>query len=158
MSLDGLAMTVLIVAILVAASALILEEFRDSDAMVTSSTNNETITSWANNTGKSLTYPLVTSITSIGNATYTVGSGNYTLTSDSNAASVTMIYIDSAGTWATGDYWVSYTYDAKSVAYNSTDDGLDAVGDVSGWLSIIVIIMIAVFIIYLVRQLGSSSA
>ena len=79
MSLDGLVMTVLIVAILVAAAALILENFQDE------MTENST-------------------------------------------------------------------------AYNATGDGLDAVGDISGWLSIIVIIVIAVFIIYLVRQLGAGSA
>jgi len=45
-----------------------------------------------------------------------------------------------------------------SNAYNATGDGLDAVGDITGWLGIIVIIVIAVFIIYLVRQLGGAGA
>ena len=79
MSLDGLVMTVLIVAILAAAAALILENFKDE------MTENGT-------------------------------------------------------------------------AYNATDEGLDAVGDITGWLGIIVIIVIAVFIIYLVRQLGGAGA
>lgn len=78
MALDGLVMTVLIVAILAAAAALILENFQDE------MTENGT-------------------------------------------------------------------------AYNATGDGLAAVGDVTGWLGIIVIIVIAVFIIYLVRQLGGAS-
>jgi hypothetical protein len=42
------------------------------------------------------------------------------------------------------------------VAYNATTDGLNAVGDITGWLGIVVIIVIAVFIIYLVRQLGGA--
>ena len=79
MSLDGLVMTVLIVAILAAAAALILENFQDE-------------------------------------------------------------------------------MDANSDAYNATGDGLDAVGDITGWLGIIVIIVIAVFIIYLVRQLGGAGS
>jgi len=79
MSLDGLVMTVLIVAILAAAAALILENFQDE-------------------------------------------------------------------------------MDTNSDAYNATGDGLDAVGDITGWLGIIVIIVIAVFIIYLVRQLGGAGA
>lgn len=46
---------------------------------------------------------------------------------------------------------------ANGVAYNSTGEGLAAVGDVTGWMAIVVVIVIAVFIIYLVRQLGGSA-
>jgi hypothetical protein len=49
MSLDNLVMTILIVAILAAASALILESFRDNDAMLSPDTYNETV-SLQNNT------------------------------------------------------------------------------------------------------------
>ena len=78
MSLDGLVMTVLIVAILAAAAALILENFKDEMT-------------------------------------------------------------------------------ANGTAYNATLEGEEAIGDITGWLGIIVIIVIAVFIIYLVRQLGGAS-
>jgi len=45
---------------------------------------------------------------------------------------------------------------ANGTAYNSTVEGEEAVGDITGWLGIIVVITIAVFIIYLVRELGGS--
>jgi len=151
-------MTVLIVAILAAASAMILGEFRDADVMVNSATATNESVALTNNTAASLTHPLAQSITRIGNNTHTLTSGtNYTsvLVGEADYSTVTVTFLDYT---VAGTYDVSYTYDAKSTAYNATDDGLGATTDVTGWLGIVVIIVIAVFIIFLVRQLGASSA
>ena len=168
MALDKLVMTVLIVAILAAASALILENFRDADAMLTADTTNETVT-LTNNTYNALGNPRLTAVTIIGNATgqiLNVSStglditGNTTELGNATASSFQLLYKEATGTnkIANGAYWVVYSYEAQTTAYNTTDDGLGATGDITGWLGIIVIIVIAVFIIFLVRQLGSGSA
>lgn len=41
-----------------------------------------------------------------------------------------------------------------SVSYNATVDGLDAVGDLSGWLPMIALVIIGVFVIGLMKAFG----
>ena len=53
----------------------------------------------------------VTSITSLGNASMTIGSANYSLSSAKTGSSVTVTYSDAAsGTWSTGSYWAVIVY------------------------------------------------
>jgi hypothetical protein len=120
---------------------------------------NETITSWTNNTYKAITYYRgVTGITSIGNATFTLGSGNYTFYGNSTGASVLMHYGALApntgyNASASPGYWVVYDYSTDTDASDLLDSSNDSLGVIGDWLGILAIVIVAVVVLGLIKFL-----
>jgi len=116
------------------------------DSSWTSATHNETI-AIANNTATSLAFPRALSISSLGNVTYTVGSANYTLASTESTSTVTVVYSDSAGVWASGNYWVVYEYKNIDSAYSAADNSTKGIQNITDQLSLIGLIIIMSIVI-----------
>ncbi len=151
----GLVITVTIVALVVA--QLMVDEFQvETVAQAGTATQNDTITSWANNTAEALSRPLAVSITSMGNGTLSVGTGNVSITTATTSGSTaTVVYGTAAGAWLAGDYWIVYTYTPLTHGLNTTIEGGAGLYELADWLPLIALVLATgVLVVIVIAGMG----
>ena len=146
MNLQQIAGAVLVI-VLVGIIAVVGMQINTSmaEGELVSTTNNETVT-LGNSTTTALSYPHATSLTSVGNATGTIGSGNFTIAGDKRGSTITTTGYPE---FATGSYWVVYTYGRTNDAYYAAENSTAGMENITGQLSLIGLIIIMAAVIAL---------
>lgn len=145
--LYGLATAVIITGVLLGVGAMMAADFQQ--AAGTSTTYTDTVAAFANGTSVEATFD-----DWISGATFTAkNSTSTTLTVGTGSED---IYVESysEGKWhlQNNSYAgqagnITYTTYERDVAYNATDDGIVAIGDLGSWIGILVLVVIAGVII-----------
>lgn len=150
--LQNLVIPLVGVCIVLVIGFLIIGEAKDKTISIAESTTttNETV-AWTNYSFVQLatTTAIELSCTSVYNAPNgsLVSTGNYTCI---NGVGINMT--DLSGTWNITHILVSYTYKARTYAFNASVDTQNATQEIPGWLSIIVITVIGALLIALVTM------
>lgn len=115
---------------------------------------NETSVAFTNNTYSALAVPYAISITSIGNASMTIGSANYTLLANTSASSVQMLYYNSTSTvpenatgFLNGNYWVMYDYNLPNDAYRAAGNSTLGIQQVTSQMTLVGLIVVMAIVI-----------
>jgi uncharacterized protein (UPF0333 family) len=141
-SLQGIIVTLIVVAVIIATGFFVIQEFFEQDAFVdtSGSVNNETgfylngtiyTVDMATASGFN-TFAIVQVMNSSSNET--IGSGNYTIDSDEGT-------IVNASAWGDDEVYVSYTYLYGESGYIGLNDTLDAMSTVPELLPLIILIV-----------------
>ena len=157
-------LTIAVVAILIGVVLLVLEDFgtnvAESSPEAGSQTNEThsfgtTITSvnlLAEGTNCSAHNFAITNIYNDTTA-YVIDSGNYTLDSD------TGVVTNSTGTFAMGNWEISYTWDYGGASCVATRDVIDDIADFVPWIGVILLIVAAAIVLgILIRNLAGKSS
>jgi len=147
-SLQGIAITLVIVGIVLGIGFIILDEFKDAAPTYTGTVTNET-NAYINTTGYTLdqadacefSNPVITQILNASDGAV-IGLGNATVTSAGLVTNATTT------TWAAVN--ISYTYTYGGEACEGVADTIDATANIPDWLSIIVILAIVGIILAIV--------
>jgi len=161
--LSPIVLTLIIIGVLFGAGLYVLSEF--SDKVLTTlevSVPNETTTTVVNETGVSLQASIakdsVCTVLSVINYTTNtvIASGNYTY--DSTACTITFAALD--GDWNNSLWNVSYSFTATNATAASAGIGnaSGGIGDLAGWIPIIVIVLAAAIMIGIVIRYFTGKA
>ena len=147
-----------IVLLLVFVSLIAIVGIKINDSLQTTDSGtittaiNETV-ALSNNSYTALTYSRALYITSLGNATETMGSANYTLLGNKTASSVQFLYSNgtgaAGGVAVDGNYWVYYTYDIPSEAYYAAGNSTTGIEQITSQLALVGLIVIMSVVITL---------
>ena len=117
---------------------------------LTSTTYNETV-ALVNNTYTALTYPRITSIYNIGNATETILAANYSASLNNTGSSIYLYYSNGTGTpgglSVDGNYWVYYTYNAPNDMYYGATNSTEGVNSIINQMTLIGLIVVMAIVI-----------
>jgi len=149
--LKSVVVTIFILGLLLAIFAIMNTQLKETTITCEGTSTNESV-ALLNGVNVEMTYVLCgtepTSITNATNASHTLDSGNFTITTITGISSNIKLTSANNGTWN-----VSYSYETYPTEYDLVDDTSKAMGSVPGWFTLIITITIMVVLIFLVSMI-----